>query len=66
MAKHQSPELIDKVIRPGALDLATQMLEDLEEMEEQLRKQYSRIKELRISKAGNPSWFTLLSHDSAY
>ena len=52
-----SGELVEKVIHPGALDLATQMLEDLDEMQEQLRKQHSRIKELRISKSNNPGEF---------
>jgi len=54
---HRRPELIDSIIHPGALDLTSQMHDDLEEMDEQLKKQYNRLQELRRAKSENPGKF---------
>jgi hypothetical protein len=50
-------ELIDSIVHPGAIDLASQMHDDLEEMDEQLKKQYNRLQELRRAKLENPGKF---------
>ncbi|KAG8817137.1 hypothetical protein FRC17_000043 [Serendipita sp. 399] len=55
--KAKRRELVEDIIHPGALDLISQMFEDLEEMETQLQKQASRIKELRLNKLENPNAF---------
>jgi hypothetical protein len=52
--KYHKEDCLESIIRPGALDLSSQMLEDLEEMASQLNKQHSRIIELRKSKLENP------------
>ncbi|KIM33145.1 hypothetical protein M408DRAFT_149581 [Serendipita vermifera MAFF 305830] len=56
-SKHQKQELVGTIIHPGALDLSSQIYDDLEEMEEQLKKQYSRLQELRLAKSENPDAF---------
>ena len=50
-------ELINSIVHPGAIDLASQIGDDLEEMDEQLKKQYSRLQELRRAKFENPGKF---------
>ncbi|PVF95559.1 IkappaB kinase complex, IKAP component [Serendipita vermifera] len=55
--KYQKEDSEETIIRPGALDLSAQMLEDLEEMETQMNKQHSRVMELRKSKLENPDAF---------
>ena len=42
---------------PGALDSRTQIAEDLGEMREQLRKQLTRIRELRVKKVEEPGMY---------
>ncbi|KAJ3966250.1 IkappaB kinase complex IKAP component [Lentinula raphanica] len=53
----QEPGLIEDVIHPGALQTRAQIEEDLAEMKEQLRKQLSRVRELRIRKVEEPDEF---------
>ncbi|KAG9023743.1 hypothetical protein FS842_005649 [Serendipita sp. 407] len=55
--KTKKRELVKDIIYPGALDLVSQMFEDMEEMEAQLQKQASRLKELRQNKLENPNAF---------
>ncbi|KAG8840441.1 hypothetical protein FRC20_005600 [Serendipita sp. 405] len=57
VTKTKKRELVRDIIYPGALDLVSQMFEDLEEMEAQLQKQASRLKELRQNKLENPNAF---------
>ena len=48
------PELIEEIIHPAALESKNQMMEDLKEMKEQIRKQMNRLRELRVKKAEEP------------
>ncbi|KAI5988054.1 pol II transcription elongation factor [Pisolithus albus] len=54
---HGPPELLQEVIMPGALDVKAQLTEDLNEMREQLRKQLTRLRELRLKKVQEPDSF---------
>jgi len=54
---HSKPELLEDVILPGALESRSQLADDLSEMGEQLYKQVSRLKELRVKKAEEPDAF---------
>ncbi len=54
MTLHRRPELLADVIYPGALESRYQIKEDVNEMREQLRKQFSRLQELRIKKVEEP------------
>ncbi|KAH7910038.1 pol II transcription elongation factor [Hygrophoropsis aurantiaca] len=51
------PELLDEIVLPGALESCNQILEDISEMKDQLRKQVSRLAELRIKKLEEPDAF---------
>ncbi|KAH7883327.1 pol II transcription elongation factor [Phlebopus sp. FC_14] len=57
VALHSTPELLQDVILPGALEIRAQLAEDLNEMREQLVKQVTRLKELRIKKVEEPNAF---------
>ncbi|PBK88520.1 pol II transcription elongation factor [Armillaria gallica] len=57
MTLHRRPELLADVIYPGALESRYQIKEDVNEMREQLRKQFSRLQELRIKKVEEPDAF---------
>jgi len=48
------PELLEEIIYPAALDSRAQIAEDIGEMQEQLRKQRSRLRELRVKKEEEP------------
>ncbi|KAL0568757.1 putative elongator complex protein 1 [Marasmius crinis-equi] len=50
-------ELVMEIIHPAALESRAQIAEDISEMREQLRKQLSRIRELRIKKIEEPDEF---------
>lgn len=52
-------DLIDSIIIPGALDIRTQIGDDLEEMEEQLKKQSTRLRELEEKRKNDPRNFYL-------
>ncbi|KAF8058697.1 pol II transcription elongation factor [Lyophyllum atratum] len=56
-ALHSKPELVEDVIHPAALESCAQVVEDVNECKEQLRKQLSRIRELRIRKVEEPDAF---------
>jgi len=51
---HSVPGLLEEIIYPAALDSRTQIAEDIGEMQEQLRKQISRLRELRVKKEEEP------------
>ncbi|TFK65584.1 IkappaB kinase complex, IKAP component [Pluteus cervinus] len=51
------PGLLEEIIHPGALDSRAQIAEDLREMQEQLDKQRSRLRELRVKKVEEPDAF---------
>lgn len=51
---HSTPELFEDVMLPGALEIRSQLADDLTEMRDQLHKQIARLKELRIKKAEQP------------
>jgi elongator complex protein 1 len=48
------PELLEDVIYPAALESCAQIVEDINECKEQLRKQLDRLRELRIKKVEEP------------
>jgi elongator complex protein 1 len=48
------PELLEDVIHPAALESCAQIVEDINECKEQLRKQLDRLRELRIKKVEEP------------
>ncbi|KAF8885990.1 IKI3 family-domain-containing protein [Infundibulicybe gibba] len=50
-------DLLTEVIHPAALESRSQMSDDITEMREQLQKQISRIRELRIKKMEEPDAF---------
>ncbi|EJT98268.1 IkappaB kinase complex IKAP component [Dacryopinax primogenitus] len=54
---HQCPELVEDRVRPSVLNSAENVLEDLEEMGEQLRKQVTRWEELQEKKRAYPGEF---------
>lgn len=51
---HRHPELLEEIIHPGALECRARLTEEMGEMREQLRKQVSRLKELRVRKVEEP------------
>jgi elongator complex protein 1 len=53
--KNGRSDLINDVVHSVALDLIAQMFDDLQEMEDQMKKQYARLQELRKNKADNLS-----------
>ncbi|KIK96350.1 hypothetical protein PAXRUDRAFT_138652 [Paxillus rubicundulus Ve08.2h10] len=54
---HSKPELLEDVVLPGAFEGRSQLADDLTEMREQLHKQVSRLKELRVKKTEEPGAF---------
>lgn len=60
-----SEMLLIDIIHPGALESRAQISEDISEMQDQLRKQLHRTRELRVKKAEEPgafcSYFTAIS-----
>jgi hypothetical protein len=52
--RNNRTDLIDSSIAPGALDIRTQIGDDLEEMKEQLRKQSARLRELEEKRKHDP------------
>ena len=52
--RNNRTDLIDSIIISGALDIRTQLGDDLEEMEEQLRKQSARLRELEEKRKTDP------------
>ncbi|KAF8132053.1 pol II transcription elongation factor [Boletus edulis] len=54
---HSTPELLEDVILPGALEIRSQLADDLTEIRDQLQKQIARLQELRIKKAEQPDAF---------
>lgn len=53
------PELLEDIIHPAAFDSRVQVSEDIGEMREQLRKQASRLRELRVKKIEEPGYLFL-------
>ncbi|KAL1719857.1 IKI3 family-domain-containing protein [Schizophyllum commune] len=54
---HNRPELLEDIVRPGALESRAQIEEDIGEMREQIRKQVNRVRELRVKKVEEPDAF---------
>jgi len=50
-------ELLEEIIQPGLLESRSQTTDDLNEMRDQLRKQLSRLRELRVRKVEEPGPF---------
>ena len=46
--------MLTEIVHPGALDTRAQIEEDLTEMKEQLQKQLTRLRELRLKKLEEP------------
>ena len=61
---HKTPDLILEILHPAALEIRAQISEDLEEMRTQLRKQLSRLRELRVKKVEEPGgcYSSLVTH----
>ncbi|KAJ3499885.1 hypothetical protein NLJ89_g10033 [Agrocybe chaxingu] len=59
------PELLEEVIHPASLESRAQIAEDIGEMREQIRKQVSRIRELRVKKVEEPDAFYGLEDNAA-
>jgi len=59
--RNSRTDLIDSVVIPGALDIRTQIGEDLEEMKEQLGKQSARLRELEEKRKVDPGNYDLPS-----
>jgi elongator complex protein 1 len=58
IAVKRVPELIEEIIHPAALESKNQMMEDLKEMKEQIRKQMNRLRELRVKKIEEPGTYS--------
>ncbi|GLB37914.1 hypothetical protein LshimejAT787_0409650 [Lyophyllum shimeji] len=56
-ALNAKPELVEDIIHPAALESCAQIVEDINECRDQLRKQLNRIRELRIRKIEEPDAF---------
>ncbi|KII95516.1 hypothetical protein PLICRDRAFT_96071 [Plicaturopsis crispa FD-325 SS-3] len=56
-ALHAAPEMLTDIIHPGALESCTQLVEEIGEMRDQLRKQVQRLRELRVKRAEEPDAF---------
>ncbi|TDL16914.1 IkappaB kinase complex, IKAP component [Rickenella mellea] len=52
-----APDLLVSTLHPAAFDTSAQILEDMTEIRTQLRKQFQRIRELRIKKEEEPDAF---------
>ncbi|PWN48336.1 IkappaB kinase complex, IKAP component [Violaceomyces palustris] len=56
---YSRPDLIETHVKPSALEIKQNLMEELEEMTEQLEKQVGRLNELRTKKQENPAGFYL-------
>jgi hypothetical protein len=55
---HAVPELLTDIVYPATLEACAQLMDDIKEMREQIRKQLQRIEELRVKKTTEPGmWF---------
>ncbi|KAH7928721.1 IkappaB kinase complex, IKAP component [Leucogyrophana mollusca] len=54
---YSTPQLLNEIVLPGALDSCSQLSDDINEMREQLHKQVARLTELRIKKVEEPDAF---------
>lgn len=54
IALRELPGLLEDIVDPGVLEARAQISEDLTDMREQLQKQVSRLRELRINKIEQP------------
>ncbi|CAE6502632.1 unnamed protein product [Rhizoctonia solani] len=57
VSMHKTHHLIEEIINPEALDLCTQLREDIQEMAEQLDRQGRRLIELKEKKAIDPDGY---------
>ncbi|CUA72874.1 Elongator complex protein 1 [Rhizoctonia solani] len=57
VSMHKENHLIEDIINPEALDLCTQMREDIQEMAEQLTRQGRRLMELKDKKTLDPDGY---------
>ncbi|CAE6477418.1 hypothetical protein ACGC1H_007622 [Rhizoctonia solani] len=57
ISMHRTNHLIEEIIKPEALDLCTQLREDVQEMVEQLARQGLRLIELKDRKALDPDGY---------
>ncbi|CAE7213541.1 unnamed protein product [Rhizoctonia solani] len=57
VSKHKANHLVEDVISPEALDLCTQMREEVQEMAEQLGRQAQRLVELKEKKILDPDGY---------
>ncbi|KNZ72380.1 Elongator complex protein 1 [Termitomyces sp. J132] len=57
IALQSKPELVEDVVHPAALESCNQIMEDINECTEQLRKQLNRVRELRVRKIEEPDAF---------
>lgn len=56
-----NPGLLEDVIHPAALESCAQIVEDTNECKDQLRKQLTRLRELRVKKFEEPgTWFCFI------
>ncbi|KIY69796.1 IkappaB kinase complex, IKAP component [Cylindrobasidium torrendii FP15055 ss-10] len=58
-------DLLDEVIKPAALESRGQLSEDINEMREQLEKQYHRLLELKVRRVEEPDAFFGLDGEGA-
>lgn len=60
IALHEHHELLEEIINPAVLEARNQIAEDVAEMREQLQKQVTRLRELRIKKTEEPGTLIVL------
>ncbi|KDQ56269.1 hypothetical protein JAAARDRAFT_36447 [Jaapia argillacea MUCL 33604] len=53
----KKPDLLTEIIYPGTLETRAQIGDDISEMRDQLRKQVTRLRELRVKKVEEPDSF---------
>jgi elongator complex protein 1 len=61
IALHDHPGLLEEIIDPAVLEARAQITEDTTEMREQLQKQVTRLRELRVKKAEEPGTLTVFA-----
>jgi elongator complex protein 1 len=54
ISMHKAHNLVEEIISPEALDLCTQLCDDIQEMVEQLTRQGQRLVELKEKKVSDP------------
>ncbi|KAF4620926.1 hypothetical protein D9613_000930 [Agrocybe pediades] len=59
------PQLLKDVVHPASLESRAQLAEDISEMREQIRKQVTRLRELRIKKIEEPDAFYGIEDNAA-